>query len=175
MLELNETNNMTDNATTDQNDKIAKLWAALAKAQTKLKTIPKSGLNPHFRSKYATLDDILKIALPTFGSCGISITQWNSTTDRGVKVRTVIGHEDGASISDELELPCDISKPQSFGSAFTYARRYALQSALGIAAEEDDDGIVAQSSSTNQRRGVTSKPKNAARKVPGTDPKFTFD
>jgi len=91
MLELNETNNMTDNATTESNDKIAKLWAALAKAQTKLKTIPKSGLNPHFRSKYATLDDILKIALPTFGACGISITQWNSTTERGVKVRTVIG------------------------------------------------------------------------------------
>ena len=166
---------MTENAATESSDKIAKLFAAIAKAQTKLKTIPKSGLNPHFRSKYATLDDILKVALPTFGAAGISITQWNSTTERGVKVLTVIGHEDGASISDSLELPCDISKPQSFGSAFTYARRYALQSALGIAAEEDDDGNVAQSSSANQRRGVTTKPKSKARKIPAKTNTLNLD
>tara|TARA_S200002703_G_C3741672_1_gene228083 strand:- start:141 stop:635 length:495 start_codon:yes stop_codon:yes gene_type:complete len=154
-------------------DKISAFWSAIAQAQSKLTSVPKSGVNPHFRSSYATLDDILKVALPVFGSAGIGITQWNTTTERGVKVRTVIGHKAGASLSDEFELPCDTSKPQAVGSALTYARRYSLQSVLGIAGEEDDDGNVAQGQS--KPVATQTKPRGQARKVPGTKSEFNLD
>ncbi len=36
------------------------------------------------------------------------------------------------------------AKPQEFGSALTYARRYSLSDIVGIASEEDDDGGVNQ-------------------------------
>jgi hypothetical protein len=62
-----------------------------------------------------------------------------------VIIKTIIAHESGDTIENELILPVTIggriSDAQAIGSAITYARRYSLQSLVGISAdEEDDDG-----------------------------------
>jgi hypothetical protein len=151
-------------------EKVSALWTAIAQAQSKLGPVPKNGRNPHFRTKYATLDDILKTTLPVFASVGIGITQWSSTSETGVRVKTIIGHQAGASVQDMIELPCDTSNPQKVGSTLTYARRYALQSALGIAAEEDDDANA--SAIPSNPVPTRTKPVGQARKVPGNKPQF---
>ena len=52
---------------------------------------------------------------------------------------------DGVTETIEYVMPLYLSDKtmQGLGSAITYARRYAWQSVLGIAAEEDTDGPAA--------------------------------
>jgi hypothetical protein len=79
---------------------------------------------------------------------GFGLSQWAETKDNGVLVRTVIFHESGGLLTlGELHLPVADSRPTAFGSALTYARRYSLMSAFGLATV-DDDGMAA---STNQQ------------------------
>ncbi|GEB80381.1 hypothetical protein DDE01_17960 [Desulfovibrio desulfuricans] len=45
--------------------------------------------------------------------------------------------------SSLLVMPLPKSDPQGYGSAMTYARRYALSAMLGMVTEDDDDGEAA--------------------------------
>jgi hypothetical protein len=57
----------------------------------------------------------------------------------GIKIQTVFIHESGEQISSGwLFVPAAKADPQGFGSALTYARRYSLMAACGIAPEDDD-------------------------------------
>ena len=61
----------------------------------------------------------------------------------GVMVETVFVHESGEVMeSGMLHVPAVKHDAQGFGSALTYARRYSLMAACGIA-PEDDDGNAA--------------------------------
>ena len=52
-------------------------------------------------------------------------------------------HESGEWLEDTYTVTPVDARPQSVGSAITYARRYALGAILGIATESDNDGAVA--------------------------------
>jgi hypothetical protein len=63
--------------------------------------------------------------------------------DNGVKVETILLHESGEEFSGGiLHVPAGKNDAQGYGSALTYARRYSLMAACGIA-PEDDDGNAA--------------------------------
>ncbi len=47
-------------------------------------------------------------------------------------------------MSSTFSMPAPSTNPQTIGSVITYARRYAYQSVLGIAAEDDDDAAIAE-------------------------------
>jgi hypothetical protein len=48
-------------------------------------------------------------------------------------------HESGETIrGGKLHVPASKQDPQGYGSALTYARRYSVMAACGIAAEDDD-------------------------------------
>jgi hypothetical protein len=58
-------------------------------------------------------------------------------------VETVFVHESGEMLEcGKLHVPAAKQDPQGYGSALTYARRYSLMAACGIA-PEDDDGNAA--------------------------------
>jgi hypothetical protein len=64
-------------------------------------------------------------------------------SDTGVIVETVFIHESGEIFSaGKLHVPATKHDAQGYGSALTYARRYSLMAACGIA-PEDDDGNAA--------------------------------
>jgi hypothetical protein len=64
-------------------------------------------------------------------------------SDTGVIVETMLIHESGETLSSgKLHVPAAKQDPQGYGSALTYARRYSLMAACGIA-PEDDDGNAA--------------------------------
>jgi hypothetical protein len=121
-------------------DKIA---AALVKAQKEFAPALKTNTNPHFKSKYVGLDGCIEAVIDALNNNGIMLMQKNHPSDNGVSVETIFLHESGESISGGvLSVPASKQDPQGYGSALTYARRYSLMAACGIA-PEDDDGNAA--------------------------------
>ena len=76
---------------------------------------------------------------------GIALIQKTHDCDTGVRVETILIHTSGESMSGGIiHVPADKQTPQGYGSALTYARRYSLMSACGIAPEDDDGNLAEQ-------------------------------
>ena len=121
----------------------AKIATALVKAQKEFGPALKSSSNPHFRSKYADLAACVEAVIEGLNNNGIALTQRVSPCENGVIVETVFVHESGEVINcGQLHVPAAKQDAQGYGSALTYARRYSLMAACGIA-PEDDDGNAA--------------------------------
>lgn len=112
----------------------------------------KTSSNPHFRSKYADLAGCLEAVNDALLANGIAVFQETSLCEDGVVVETVFLHESGETLrGGKLHVPASKQDPQGYGSALTYARRYSIMAACGIAAE-DDDGNAASRPRTQQAR-----------------------
>lgn len=132
----------------NQNAPMAGLFDALSKAQAEF---PKIVKNKYYKLQgtkinYADLESILSTVRPILNQHGLSLTQTlqGETTNLGVAVETVIHYKDGASLHcGFITIPASkgVNVAQSLGSAITYARRYSLCAALGIATDDDDDGV----------------------------------
>ena len=112
---------------------------ALVKAQKAFAPALKSSTNPHFKSKYADLSACVEAVVDSLNANGIFLNQQTSESDSGVIVETVFIHESGELLNcGKLHVPASKQDPQGYGSALTYARRYSLMAACGIAPEDDD-------------------------------------
>ena len=113
--------------------------AALVKAQKEFGPALKTSTNPHFRTKYADLSACIEAVIDGLNNNGIYLMQLNEERDGGVCIQTVFIHESGEQISaGSLFVPAAKQDPQGYGAALTYARRYSLMAACGIAPEDDD-------------------------------------
>lgn len=116
---------------------------SLVKAQKQFAPALKTNTNPHFKNKYVGLDGCVEAVIDALNDNGIYLMQKSHPNDTGVAVETIFIHESGETISGGvLTVPADKQNPQGYGSALTYARRYSLMAACGIA-PEDDDGQAA--------------------------------
>lgn len=122
----------------NQSESIAKLSAALVKAQAEMSGAVKDSANPFFKSRYADLEAVIKAIKEPFAKHGLAYTQFPITGDNGIGVTTRLIHESGEWIECGFFLPMTKADPQAAGSAITYARRYALQAMAGIPAVDDD-------------------------------------
>jgi len=123
---------------------------AFVKAKKAFSPALKDKTNPAFRSKYADLGACLEAVNDALLENGIALYQETHEDASGVTVETVLLHETGESIrSGKLHVPAAKQDPQGYGSALTYARRYSLMAACGIA-PEDDDGNAAASGKQRQ-------------------------
>jgi hypothetical protein len=96
--------------------------------------------------KYAPLPEILDVVRPLMHGHGLFLTMDTLTEDGRAGVVARLLHVSGEFIEyGPLMLPAG-NDAQSAGSAITYARRYLLCAALGIAADEDDDGAKTKES-----------------------------
>ena len=120
----------------------ATIAEALAAAQAELTDPVKDSVNPHFKSRYADLATILKTVRPVLSRHGIAVTQ---TTEIDCGSVTIVTHLlwKGSEIVGRYPVAPVKADPQGYGSAMTYARRYALQAIVGVAADDDDDGNAA--------------------------------
>ena len=117
--------------------------SALVKAQKAFGPALKSSSNPHFKSRYADLSACVEAVIDALNDNGIALIQQTHECQDGVIVETVFVHESGETLSSgKLHVPAAKHDPQGYGSALTYARRYSLMAAAGIA-PEDDDGNAA--------------------------------
>jgi hypothetical protein len=95
--------------------------------------------------RYTTLDALLAAVRPVLNKHGLTVEQaicFTALPD-GPPIPTLVTRfrhaESGETDGDTMLLPPLDGNMQHYGSAITYARRYALAAALGIASEEDDD------------------------------------
>jgi len=130
--------------------------SALVKAQKAFGPALKTSTNPAFRSKYAKLENCIDAVIDALNDNGIMLTQQTHLCEDGVIVETMFIHESGETMSGgKLHVPAAKHDPQGYGSALTYARRYSLQAACGIAPEDDDGNVATQAV---QQKQATPKP-----------------
>ena len=122
-------------------DQIDQLATALSAAQAEMKNATLNKINPHFKSKYADLAGIRDTVTPALSKHGLAIAQGTDTTENGIVVVTRLMHKSGQWM--ESRFPIAYDKPQTMGSAYTYARRYSLSAMCSISADEDDDANAA--------------------------------
>lgn len=144
---------------------IGNLAAALAKAQGSFTFARKDSEAPLFEKggngpsrkvgsrTYADLASVLDAVRAGLAANELSIVQTPfSTNDGGVTLRTTLMHSSGEWIASEFSMPADrMGAIQGWGSALTYARRYALAAMCGIA-QDDDDGQAAQDAEPRNRK-----------------------
>jgi hypothetical protein len=138
----------------------AELFAALGLAQCEVENAVKSSTNPHFKSKYADLAEVLGTARPIYAKHGVSLVQSaGKLVDGQVVVQSVLAHKSGGYITTEASCIPGKTDAQGIGAATTYLRRFSA-AALYCIAQEDDDGNAA-SGRTEQAQ---SAPKPPAKK-----------
>ena len=128
----------------NQSESITDLDTALCLAQAEMGGAIKDSNNPFFKSSYADLTSVIKVIKEPFAKYGLSFVQLPVTSagGNGVGVSTMLMHKSGQWLQGEYLLPMDKVTPQGAGSAITYARRYALQSLVGIPSVDDDSELA---------------------------------
>lgn len=127
-------------------EQIDKIAGALAKAQAAFTNPPRNrevmvrSDKGSYTFAYATFDAILDVVRKPLTENEMSYTQTVEFSEDGKpRVVTTLMHSSGQWIGSTLPLMADRPGNQAFGSALTYAKRYALTALLGVAADEDDD------------------------------------
>ena len=145
-----------------QSDNIEELMKALSKVQGEICPATKDSDNPYHKSKYADLTTVWDACRASLRLHGLAVTQTVMADDThfGVLV-TTLGHESGQWMRSytKLLIPMAVEKngvtyppkidSQTYGSAITYMRRYALAAIVGVVSADDDGGAA-----SNQGIGV---------------------
>lgn len=118
---------------------ISALAKALPAAQAAFTKVGKDAANPHFNSRYATLNEIAEATLPALNAAGITVLQPVTVSADGVEVTTILMHDSGQWLRATHTVPVSKRDAQGVGSALTYARRQALQALLTVAPQGEDD------------------------------------
>jgi hypothetical protein len=147
-----------------QSQEINELATALVAAQAEFSAVPKGSVNPFFKSKYAALPDVVAHTAPVLAKHGLAVSQHVATNVHGIDILiTYLIHTSGQFIAHDMTLHMVKDDPQAQGSAITYARRYSYMSALGLVADDDDDGNSASKPKTSfeAKRTTPSAASNA--------------
>lgn len=127
------------------------LAKALLAARKEMGKLINNAKNPHYRSNYATLDEVIRVAqepLANAGICVLESTAVISESNMTVQKLELREVESGDSHQSTLPLICkDPSNPQQLKSAQTYARRMLWTAAAGLAPEDDDGNAASQETS----------------------------
>jgi hypothetical protein len=147
----------------NKSESIKNIAGALVKFQSSVSKVAKESNNPFFKSKYASLANILDTIQKPLSECGLAISQFPDAN----ALTTIIVHSDsGEWMESSYVMPvAKQNDPQAMGSAMTYARRYALGSILNLNIDDDDDGEKAMGRQLPKRDELTPKHPSWAKAV----------
>lgn len=149
--------------------------SALVKAQRQFGPALKTSTNPHFRSKYADLSACIEAVIDSLNDNGIFLLQKNYDCSNGIMCETVFVHESGEMLECGIvHFPAVKQDPQGYASALTYARRYSLMAACGIAPEDDDGNMGSRGKFVAPNPLDSVKPAPAPAPVVNNKPMFTL-
>jgi hypothetical protein len=124
--------------------------SALAAALPELESAKKNKAHPAFKSKYADLAAVIE-ALEPIRKHGLWYLQRAIENADGAQIETIYIHTSGVTLSAGTTfMPATKKDAQGFGSALSYCRRYGLQTAFGLATEDDDGNAAVKASQRTQ-------------------------
>jgi hypothetical protein len=143
----------------ERSTQIGALMMALARAQARMGNPVRDSTNPHFRTSYPSLAAVRDAVMPPLSAEGIAVLQLPCPPVEGwAGITTGLWHgPSGQYLCATLRLPVAKSDPQGYGSALTYARRYALLAMLNVAGE-DEDAEAGRSDTGTRRPTAGAKP-----------------
>lgn len=152
-----------------KSESIKAISMAFCKAQPKIAGASKDKTNPAFRSKYADLSSVVDAIKPALGDNGLSFVQIPHDAESAARIETILLHDSGEWMSlGTVTVPVTKADAQGFGSALTYARRYGLLTAFGVAPEDDDGNAAAAAApkglTSDELASVHVKLEDAAKK-----------
>jgi len=128
------------------------LATALIKFHDSGAAAKKGAANPFFKSKYASLEEVIETVRAEAGKVGLTFTQLVDFDEHHIFVTTILMHESGESVTGRTPvLTKDNNDPQKMGSGITYAKRYGLQAAFGLPSEDDDGNAASVSNPKVQK------------------------
>lgn len=133
---------------------VQQVCTALAVAQGEFKTpkrtkpatvegTTRDGRRYSYKYMYAPLEEIVDAVKEALSKNGLSRQQYLVARGEQTVLRTIIWHASGEWIASDYPIFPTKEGGQGFASGVTYARRYGLSLALGLAPEDDDDGNIA--------------------------------
>jgi hypothetical protein len=138
---------------------IGALAAAMAKVQAQLpklerdRTVEVVSQKGNYSYSYATLANLSEAVLPLLAKHGLSFVAMPGSSSEGrMSLNYRLMHESGEMLSGEFPISAE-GGIQQLGGRITYARRYVLAAIVGIAADEDDEGRLADTAPGTAQRG----------------------
>lgn len=153
-------------------DKIA---AALVKAQSAMplpeknrevtvqpKNRPDGSAPKPYKFWYTTLDELVENVRPALTQNGLWFTQEICGEHGKPQLKTTLWHESGQHIVSVMPVIVASPDAQAFGSAVSYAKRYALSALLGQPSDDDDDANAADGNAIVDRKDKPRAPSASA-------------
>jgi len=123
-------------------EKNKSFYQAFLAAQAAIEQPKRTAENPHFRSRYAPLDEVIRVARAALHRENIAFSQNVEFEEGVIYITTLFFYGEEVHQAGRIGMRCP-EDPQKLGALVTYLRRYALAAALGLASEEDDDANAA--------------------------------
>lgn len=139
-------------------ENVTELAKAMLQVQQELCPVAKDAENPFVKSKYATLNAVMDACREVLLAHSIWVAQYPVPADLGCigLVTKLVHAESGEWQASCMVMPLPKADPQGYGSALTYARRYALATLVGLVTEVDDDAEAAMGSERRRSAGHNS-------------------
>jgi hypothetical protein len=149
----------------DERPQVNEVYAKLILAKAQFGKAIKNAKNPHFKNNYADLQSVLDAVTDDLLANDLVVSQTGERSGDVFAIRTLVFDSNGDSIDFGI-MPVKTIKEdaQAFGSGLTYARRYALMSAFGLAPEDDDGQLASIASPVDAVRANVRKLANEAHK-----------
>lgn len=129
----------------NKSDSISALSKALAAAQSEYTSTGKdrqakiASAKGSFTYSYADLAAVVAASRPALTKNGLAVLQPSRLEGDCIVVTSILSHESGEWISEEMRWPVAATDNRSIGSGITYARRHAYCAITGVAVGDDDD------------------------------------
>jgi len=145
----------------NHSESITELAIALNLAQAQMGAAKKNAANPFFKSNYSNLEEVIACVKQPFAENGLSFVQLPISSEERAGVETIILHKSGQWLSGSFMLKCSKLDPQGMASAISYARRYGLQSAVGLPSSDDDGNAASAKKPLMTAKDAASKLETA--------------
>lgn len=139
------------------------LMGALCAAMSEMRDPVKRSANPHFKSRFADLREVLDCIEGPLAKHGLVFTQLlQPDANNHLMLHSQLHHaESGEMIEAVVPIVPEKAGPQALGSCISYMRRYSAKAMFSLADADEDDDAEAATNRTSYVNIGSRKPADA--------------